>query len=387
MKKKFLEIRLMAGAVVLISMVSSVFAQSTGSEFRRAYPDLADLFSAFDYSQAAVFEAMIEIGNSPATQDARDAFEQQLRMQQRMSMSEMMSMMAMHMNMDMSNSGPYFEYESPVQVEIISTLEQNHSIAETMTAFENAGLPERAIAVIQKGNEFESQIYNIYANEQIVDKSQALSAAVLDYLSVGNLSVPSRAKPSDDLHAHPYANAFADAYPVFSGLLWSTQWLELATIEAMILESQDAIYSGSVDLVEERFWGKLKNTSDSRLERPTIFPTPVELPMAPVIAPRLYTASPEAAVIIDNLNMMETVIADILAYPSIQDRRSLIIAVVDEFTNDSDRFDDNVDYLISALRGGIFNQGGPAIGSMMQSERNKSRMQMGMQHSMIMSGG
>jgi hypothetical protein len=45
---------------------------------------------------------------------------------------------------------------------------------------------------------------------------------------------------------------------------------------------------------------------------------------------------------------------------------------------------DTMDYLLNALRGGIFNQGGPAIGELGQSERNRSRSAMEMQHSMIM---
>jgi hypothetical protein len=41
--------------------------------------------------------------------------------------------------------------------------------------------------------------------------------------------------------------------------------------------------------------------------------------------------------------------------------------------------------LLFALRGGIYNQGGPAVGELMQSERNRAREAMDMQHNMIMS--
>jgi len=47
---------------------------------------------------------------------------------------------------------------------------------------------------------------------------------------------------------------------------------------------------------------------------------------------------------------------------------------------------DEMTYLLSALRGGIFNQGGPAIGDLGRSERNRSREAMDMIHTMIMSG-
>ncbi len=389
MKKQLLKIRFKAIKVISVSIlmliVSPGFAQSSENNFSKTYPELAKLFSAFDFSQAMIFEEMVGISSSPATQKARDEFEQKLEMEKKMSMAEMMSMMSMHMNMDMSNSGPFSEFEIEARMELIDILEGSYSATEVEQGMKDSGLSERAIAVVQRGNDFEKEIYEIYANEQVLDKSQALDNAVEAYLSVISLSVPTRAKSASNLHAHPYANAFSDAYPILSSMLWSTQWLELAVIEAMILESQDDYYKGSVEIVKQRFWGKLKNKGDMSLEGTMIFPTPVELPMAPAIAPQLYTASPEAAVIIDNLNMMKTIIADILAYPNIQGRELLITAVVDDFTNHSENLDANVDYLISALRGGIFNQGGPAIGKLQQSERNKSRMQMGMQHSMIMS--
>ena len=46
---------------------------------------------------------------------------------------------------------------------------------------------------------------------------------------------------------------------------------------------------------------------------------------------------------------------------------------------------ETMDYLLNALRGGIFNQGGPAIGELSRSERNRTRDAMNMNHAMIMS--
>ena len=114
-------------------------------------------------------------------------------------------------------------------------------------------------------------------------------------------------------------------------------------------------------------------------------PLPVELPMAPAIAPTLFTLNPEAAIILDNLNMFETVVADTFVYPNLRNKEFIVNSLVDEFTNHAENFDATIDYLVSALRGGIYNQGGPAIGELTQSERNRSRMEMGMQHAMIMS--
>ena len=92
------------------------------------------------------------------------------------------------------------------------------------------------------------------------------------------------------------------------------------------------------------------------------------------------------SIIIDNLNRLEVAVADIIAYPNLENRDELLEAVADEFTKDDVNVSDEMEYLLSALRGGIFNQGGPAIGDLGRSERNRSREAMDMVHTMIMSG-
>ena len=112
---------------------------------------------------------------------------------------------------------------------------------------------------------------------------------------------------------------------------------------------------------------------------------PVELPMTPAIAPTLFSISPDTAVILDNLNVFETLVADVLSYPNLENKSVATNALVAQFTNPDTSFASTMDYLLFALRGGIYNQGGPAIGELSQSERNRSRVEMGMQHAMIMS--
>jgi hypothetical protein len=95
--------------------------------------------------------------------------------------------------------------------------------------------------------------------------------------------------------------------------------------------------------------------------------------------------SPDTAVILDNLNVFETVIADVLSHPNLTNKNAAANALVAQFTSRDATSDSTIDYLLFALRGGIYNQGGPAIGELSQSERNRSRAEMGMQHAMIMS--
>jgi hypothetical protein len=117
----------------------------------------------------------------------------------------------------------------------------------------------------------------------------------------------------------------------------------------------------------------------------TMFPAPSEMPTVPAIAPQLYSQAPRAAIVIDNLNMFEVAVADILAYPNAENRQPAIESLITNFTDEERALTDIEQYLTSALRGGIFNQGGPAIGALDQSERNRSRARMGMKHQMIMS--
>ena len=109
----------------------------------------------------------------------------------------------------------------------------------------------------------------------------------------------------------------------------------------------------------ERYWNKVG--SDTGM---TMFPAPTEMPSAPAISPQLYSQAPQAAIIIDNLNMLESALADVVAYPNLQDRETVIDQVVAQYTSDDMHLAETMEYLLNALRGGIFNQGGPAIGDL-----------------------
>ena len=139
----------------------------------------------------------------------------------------------------------------------------------------------------------------------------------------------------------------------------------MAALEAVILEQLDENFAGSMPIALERFNNKLGSAGGM-----TMFPVPVELPMVPAIAPNLYSQSPAAAAIIDNLNVLETLIADVLAFPNLLDRAQRLSELVTEFTTDSDTPDATTAHLLFALRSGIYNQGGPAVGDLNQSERN-----------------
>jgi len=352
----------------------AVSAQTIGDRFIKAQPELAGVFDAAYISQARMFEGISSIGASPAARDARNQFESSLRMQASMSMAEMMAMI--NMRTGVNRSGLFDSWESEVRNEMMALLRTRPSSTEILGAYEGSPLPGRAVEVIRLGRLFEDRVYEILADAAVMDKGRALEDVVKIYLSSG-LSVPERPKPASLLFDHPHAGAFLSGYPKLCGLLWSTQWLQLAVIEALILPEQ-ADDRGGVAAVVERFQNKIVPDALTRS------PVPVELPMAPAIAPGLFSLSQQTAVILDNLNMFETVVADIFGYPNVENRAAIVDSLVDEFTNHAENFDPTIDYLASALRGGIYNQGGPALRELSQSERNRSRMEMGMRHSMIM---
>ena len=363
--------------LVMLSLVSSVSAQDLGGKFREDQRELAELFDAVYIAQATMFEGIAEIDRSGRSRAARDEFERSLRRRADMSMAEMMAMMRMDSHASMP--GPFDEMESALRSDIIALLQRRHAREEILGAYDNSPLPSRVIETIRLGRLFERDLYEIFADDAISDKRVALSDAVATYLA-SELAVPAQPMPAGETYDRPYSGAFARGFPKLSKLLWSTQWLQLATIEAMILQEQAAYYWDSIETVKQRFENKIADGSEGAES-----PMPVELPMTPAIAPRLFTLSAESAIILDNLNMFETVVADILSYPNLAEKTVLLNALVEEFTDRAENFETTIDYLVSALRGGIFNQGGPAVGELLQSERNRSRMEMGMQHSMIMS--
>jgi hypothetical protein len=146
-----------------------------------------------------------------------------------------------------------------------------------------------------------------------------------------------------------------------------------------MVEYSDSQFRNTMDTVMERYWNKVGSEGGM-----TMFPAPTEPPTAAAIAPHLYSFHPQASIILDNLSMLENIVLDVLAYPNLEDRQAAIGAAVAEFTNKETNISQDYDYLLAALRGGIYNQGGPAVGELMQSERNRTRDEMGHIHTSIM---
>lgn len=372
---------------LLLAGLVSTSALAQADKLRAEYPELAKLYNAFDVTQAEMFDAIAAINADPATQQARMDLKMQLEMAANMDMHEMMAAGVGHgdsADMSMPTLGPYGELEVQARSQMGRLVRGDHADEAAAAAFiEAESIPMHAARVMSWGRQFENNLWGIYADPStsMYEKGQSVDALVQSYVTDDARHAVSLQPKSADLYLeHDYANGLKAAFPRLSGLLWANQWLQLASLEAIIIGQVDPQFAGNVDVTLERFWNKVGSETGM-----TMFPAPSEMPSAPAISPQLYSQSPQAAVIIDNLNMLEAALADIIAYPNVDDREAKIDQLVAQFTAQEDYLADEMDYLLSALRGGIFNQGGPAIGELGRSERNRSRSAMDMQHTMIMS--
>ena len=375
---------LIISSIVLSSFLSSGLSAQNTDEISKQYPEVADLFNAFDVTQAKALEEIAAINAYPATQQVRNELQMNMNMRASMSMREMMAsgMMTQEAAMEMGiNNGPHHDLEVAARMRLLEVMRGKHSNESAEAAFENSSAISRYTAeVFKRGRNFEEALFTIYIDDEVDDKLAAVTGAIESYLSDDQYSVATVPKESDYLLSHDQANGLKTAFPLLRGFMWTHQWLQLAALEAVILQGLDPQFNGGVDVALERFWNKIGSSGGM-----TMFPAPGELPMAPAIAPDLYSQSPEAAIILDNLNLLETVIADILAFPNAENRDELMDQAIAYFTGKDTNNAQSMDYLLFALRGGIYNQGGPAVGDLMQSERNRAREAMNMQHNMIMS--
>lgn len=233
-----------------------------------------------------------------------------------------------------------------------------------------AALGARGAEVIRRTHALHREVLAIFASLEASDRERALDAAVDRYLSRPELALPDVPKDMTILYDHPYSSFVPDAidprrtqtYPSLTGFVWASHWFQLAVQEP--LADSDARLQG-LKVVTDRFERKLSSG-----QPPDAFPT--ELPLAPSIAPGLVSAHLRAAAVIDNLNMMLDVLADVLVHPKVGNVRAAIDEVIVQFTDRGYRVVEVDDWITMALRHSIFAQGGPALGTMTQSDRNSS---------------
>lgn len=327
------------------------------------YPELANYFNAFDVVNAAILEEVVITNESSSSAIGKDLLRENLE--------ELAEADASHYHSSgdhLAMLGPYRVFESRATPSLISMLRDEHSNEAADVALANSEtLPEHALVVLKRGQAFEETLMDIYLDGNIMDKKTAVDQAIAEYLSDDQHSLPTQPKSSDLLSEHDHAYAFRVGFPQLSGLTWAAQWLRLAAYEVLITTFDENETAAGIDKAMELYVEKIARLHGSMVSLPS------DIPTIPVIAPTLYSAHPKAAVIIDNLSVLKIVLGDILAHPDLIDRETAINTMISAYTDKESDLVDEVEYLTFVLRGGIFNQGGPARGGLVQSERNQSR--------------
>jgi hypothetical protein len=234
-------------------------------------------------------------------------------------------------------------------------------------------LGPRALQVIRRGQAFHREVLAILATVQAADRERALDEAVERYVSRPDVALPDVPKDMTILYDHPYTSFVMEeggprrkqTYPNLSGFIWASHWFQLAALEPLEVATGADERRQGLTLVADRFRRKL-----SFGKPPDAFPT--ELPLAPSIAPGLVMIHERAAAILDNLNMLHAVLADVLVHPKVGNVRAALDEAIAQFTDRTYRVVEADDWIRMALRHSIFAQGGPALGTMTQSERNSN---------------
>jgi len=113
---------LIISSIVIGSLLSSGLSAQNSVEIREQYPEVADLFNAFDVTQAKAFEEIAAINADPATQQVRNELQMNMNMRASMTMREMMAsgIMTHEAAMEMGmNNGPHHDLEVAARMRLL----------------------------------------------------------------------------------------------------------------------------------------------------------------------------------------------------------------------------------------------------------------------------
>ncbi len=263
---------------------------------------------------------------------------------------------------------PTFGFELDM-VERLTSLVAEEGRADQVAEEAAAGyatLGERGAGLIARANAFHREVLGILADPSVAtfaERRVAVAAAVERYRNWPELAVPSGPKDMDILYNHPQNQAFRTGYTDLGGLIWAGYWLKLAVTEPFTDLADPVRRAQGIDTVTTRYHLKL-----SYGDPPQFFPS--ELPMAPAISPGMIFLSAEAAMIWDNVSMMQEVLSDVMASPTVTDVRGAIDLTIEHFMDAEFSIRDQGYWEIMALRHGIFFQGGYPLAYRAESELN-----------------
>ena len=215
----------------------------------------------------------------------------------------------------------------------------------------------RVEAILSWSRMFGRQLYDIWADESIpkAEKDGYVLELLGHYRSRPDLALSSSPKRMALLDGRLYSFSFRQRYPKFNGMSWGFTWLEQGLYESLLTAENEAERRAQVDSVVRRFWQMLGNVPES---------TPFLLPRISAVAPTFATRYPEAGAILDNMQLLQNLIADILVSPEIpraaKGREIELVAGL--FRSDTAQSMAYDEWLQQDQRMGLENMGGPAVG-------------------------
>jgi len=263
---------------------------------------------------------------------------------------------------------PTFGFEFDVVARLTDLVSQEGRIDEVAEEADAgyAKLGERAAEVIARTNRFHREALGILVDPSLTDRPArvaALGEAVKRYRARPEAAMPPQPKDMDILYDHPYAQDFRTGYLDLAGFIWAGFWLKVAVTEPLTDYPAGPGRVEVLDTVMTRYFAKL-----SYGEPPSFFPS--ELPQTPPIAPGIIFMEAQVPTIWDNLSFLEEVMADILATPDQVDVTAALAEATEQFVDPDFRPTTEDDWVLMALRHGIFFQGGYPIAVMEESELN-----------------
>jgi hypothetical protein len=224
-------------ALLLTGLIAGAHAQTADTLLTFRFPEIANAINAAEAVHAAILEEIVLTNSSPQADVGKDLL--------RESLVELIAAKGSHYHTagnHLAMLGPFRVFESRATPGLLAMLREDFPRADADQAIARSGvLPQKAVAILQRGHQFQSRLIEIYLDGGVLDKKAAIDAAVADYLADDEHSVPALPKSSSLLSAHPHAYAFRVGFPQLSGLTWASQWLQLATLEILIMSAYDDV--------------------------------------------------------------------------------------------------------------------------------------------------
>jgi hypothetical protein len=174
---------------------------------------------------------------------------------------------------------------------------------------------------LQWAQRFQRSLYDLFAADQVDDKSAAYRRILAAYLQQPEALTPLALDVGGKLWSFAESKSFQQRHRKLNAQIWSSFWLQSAVFEMQLRDNtrrQKEALPGMIKF----YHGYLKNPPEEWLHSP----------LTAQVAPLFKRRFPEAAHILDNLHMFHDNINDILArpdlFPTPADKRRRILDVL-----------------------------------------------------------